>query len=133
MASHLSTEQIDQIVSLLDGWPTGTKLTWEALLRLVLQRLRIRPTRQALSNHERIAIAFRTRKAALRNSREISDGYLIPTERVRRLKAENDRLGAENQLLRERFERWMYNAYRHGLKEDELDAPRMPVDRGRTD
>ena len=133
MASHLSTPQIDEIVRLLDGWPSGTKLTWDALLRLVVSRLRIRPTRQTLARHERVLIAFRSRKAALRNPVDVSSEDRVLVHSVRSLRAETDRLRAELASCRERLARWQYNAYKHGLKRRDLDAPVPHVDRGRTD
>ena len=33
MAKHLSTRHVATIVEILDCWPTGTKLTWEALIK----------------------------------------------------------------------------------------------------
>ena len=37
MAKHLSARQVEEIVGILDGWPTGTKLTWDALIKRIAE------------------------------------------------------------------------------------------------
>ena len=132
MASHLSPQQIDEIVDLLDGWPSGTKLTWEALLRLIARRLRVHPTRQTLARHERVRTAYDTRKKALRDPRQPSCDQRVLKQTVRRLTVENDRLRAEIESCRERLARWQYNAYEHGLKKHDLEDPVPRIDRRHT-
>ena len=134
MASHLSTGQIEEIVSLIDGWSSEKGLTWEALLRLVRVRLRLETTRQTLSRHDPIALAYRTRKAALRKEKSNPGRSAITRSYVSRLAAENKRLKAQDALHEEQFVRWSYNAFRFGgVTEDELQTPMPSVDRGRTD
>ena len=133
MASHFSQSQIDDIVDLLDGWPPGTMLTWEALLRLVEVRLHLHPARQTLARHDRVRVAFRTRKAALRNPVQVSSDDRVLVHSVRSLRAQVDSLRAQLESSRERLARWQYNAYKHGVKRSDLETPVPHVDRGRTD
>ena len=63
-APNLSAADIETVAGVLDGW-TG-KLTWERLIVVLKTKLRATYTRQALSNHARIADAFEQRKKALR-------------------------------------------------------------------
>ena len=123
MASHLTPKQIEEIVALIGDWPLGTKLTWEELLRLVVRRIRISPTRQTLARIPEVFSAFRTRKTSLRNYREPSCEERVLVETNRRLSAKNDRLCAKVELCREHVARLQYNAYKHGLKKHELEAP----------
>lgn len=127
MASHLSADQIAQVVSLIDTWPEGTALTWEALRGLVESRLYLRPSRQTLHRQDRIRLAYRSRKDALRAG---ADGpRRFPNARLNRLDAENARLERELGAAHERLARWQYNAYKHGLTQQQLDAPMPRVDR----
>ena len=123
MASHLTPKQIEEIVALIGDWPLGTKLTWEELLRLVVRRIRISPTRQTLARIPEVLSAFRTRKTSLRNYREPSCEERVLVETNRRLSVDNDRLRAKTDLYLERLALLQYNAYKHGLKKHELEAP----------
>lgn len=132
MGKHLSTPQVDTIVEMLDGWPTGTKLTWDALIKRIARQMRIRPSRQTLARHERIKVAFQTRKAGLRKEAAQGGNDRVSTQRLRRLMAENARLREEIERYRERFARWQYNAFKRGLKKHDLDEPLLEVDRQRS-
>lgn len=133
MASHLSTQQVDLIVRLLDSWPTATRLSWDALRQCLRRHLPAVPTRQALARHDRIKAAFHARKAGLRTENPTTTPDPLLAERVRRLTAENARLRIENQVLRERFVRWEYNAYKRGLMPHHLNEPCPEVHRRRSD
>lgn len=125
MASHLSADQIGRIVSLVNTWPEGTQLTWEALGTLVVRDLGLRPARSTLSRNKEIAVAYRTRKGHLREGLDTPAFDRFPTKRLERLTAENAQLKCQVQLLEEQFVRWQYNARKHGMTRAQLDA-RMP-------
>lgn len=130
MAKHLTVKNLDALVALIDAWEG--KLTWEALCEEGSKLIGSRPTRQTLNAHERIKNAFLSRKAYLKT------GYIpsrrpaslsIAEQRIRRLEGENNRLREENDRLLEQFVRWQYNAYKHGMSKDWLNAPLPQVDR----
>lgn len=130
MAKHLTPKDIDALVALIDTWEG--KLTWEALCEEGAKLIGSRPTRQTLNAHERIKTAFLGRKAHLK------DGYIpskrpaslsIAEQRIHRLEGENARLQAENDRLLEQFVRWQYNAYKHGMSKDKLDASLPQINR----
>jgi len=132
MGTHLTKDDLEAIASVLDRWPAGTTLTWDALLRRCEQQHGIFSTRQTFSRHPEIKLAFRTRKATLRaepppRSRE---SYLEAENRA--LRAENARLRKENERLVEKFVRWLYNAYKRGIRMHLLDAPMPRANRRRT-
>jgi len=131
---QLTDSDIEVICSILDGW-TGS-LTWNALINTVTLRLKRKYTRQALDRHFRIKSAYSLRKKALRGKTgrpEVKSLELqMSLERIDRLKAENERLMAENTQLLEQFARWAYNAHCKGLTEVQLNQPLPPVDRART-
>lgn len=135
-AKNLTDGSIADIVAILDGW--STQLSWDLLIEKVEQRLRLRYTRQALHKHERIRLAFATRKKRLSKGggtgpQSTGNPELDKTlERLDRLKEENHRLELENSALLEQFARWAYNASTRNLSSDFLNQPLPTVDRGQT-
>lgn len=131
---QLTDPDIEVICSILDGW--NGNLTWNALIDAVIVRLKRKYTRQALDRHSRIKSAYSNRKEALRGKTarpEVKSLELqMSLERIDRLKAEIQRLMAENKQLLEQFARWAYNAHCKGLTEWQLNQPLPPVDRART-
>lgn len=133
---NLGAEDIEAIVRIIDGWKGP--LTWGQLIDAVQLRLYSKYTRQALSKHQRISLAFRRHKQALKDtSAEKSSKYLSPElktlqERLARRESEVARLHRENELLMEQFVIWLYNAHLHGLSPADLNRPLPPVHRGQT-
>jgi hypothetical protein len=130
---NLDDAAIHEFVRLLDGW-TG-RLSWAALIEAIADLTRIRYTRQALSQHERLKLAFSVRRAALRTraggsrvtAKSLNVQALLETNA--RLEAERDRFTEENAQLLEPFVRWAYNAHTRGLREKDLNRPLPAVDR----
>jgi hypothetical protein len=130
---NLDDHAISEIVAILDGW--AGPLTWEALIEAIEEVQRVRYTRQALNNHERIKLAFSLRREALKamgvplrvNAKAPEVEALLQINA--RLKAETDRLKAENTLLLEQFVRWAYNANNRGVREEILNRPLPEVNR----
>lgn len=133
---NLSSEDVELIVGLLDGW--GGSLTWKSLIESVERRLYFRYTRQALHAHQRIRDAFGLCKERLaRGSRKKGEKHISPEmrllmERLVRRDAEVERLKGENQRLMEQFVVWLYNAQIRGIGQAELGRPLPRVDRGQT-
>ncbi|WHH50897.1 hypothetical protein QFA96_25125 [Pseudomonas sp. Ap32] len=130
MAKHLTRDDIQAIVNLIDGW--DGKLSWEALCDEAAALVGGRPTRQTLSSHEAIKSAFDHQKELLRSGSVVKKrppSLDIAAQRIRRLEAENSRLTAENERLLERFQRWQYNAYKFNVSAEKLDAPLPQVQR----
>lgn len=130
MAKHLTSKDINILINLIDAWEG--KLGWDALCDEVAPLIGGRPTRQTLSSHERIKSAFTDKKAQQRSGfvatkRPASLG--IAEQRIRRLESENERLKAENGRLLERFIKWQYNAYKHGITKEKLDCNLPTIDR----
>ena len=117
MGKHLSKPLVDTIVEMLDGWPTGTKLTWDALIKRIAKRMRIRPSRQTLARHERIQSAFRMRKAGLREEVDPGPNDRVLAQQLRRVTAENARLREENERYRQRFAQWHVQRLQAGSHE----------------
>ncbi len=138
-ARNLEDQDIEAIVSILDGWEG--KRTWELLIEIVEQRLNARYTRQALNQRVRIKQAFqltKSRVAGLPNARSKSSLGLGATEaqalleRLERIEAENARLKVENERLLEQFVVWAYNASNRGLDAQLLSQPPPRVHRDQT-
>ena len=138
-ARNLGGEDIEAIVSILDGW--DGKLTWELLIDVVEQRLSARYTRQALNQRVRIKQAFqltKNRVAGLPHARRKGVFGLGATEaqalleRLERIEAANTRLKVENERLLEQFVVWAYNASNRGLDARLLSQPLPRVHRDQT-
>ena len=94
--------QVDTIVGILDGWPTG-KLTWDALINSIAGRMGTRPSRTTLGRHEKIQVAFQTRKVGLRKEASQGPDDRLLAQRLRRVMAENARLREQNERYREQL------------------------------
>jgi hypothetical protein len=62
MAKNLTDLDISNIVSLIEGWDSGCRLTWERLCKLAFKRHSITITRQAIHKYLRIKVAFTDKK-----------------------------------------------------------------------
>lgn len=130
MAKHLTSKDIVILTQLLDAWEG--KLTWEALCEEGAKLIGTRPTRQTLNTHKQIKNAYLNRKEQLKSGSTPSKrpaSLTIAEQRIRRLENTNSRLKAENERLLVQFVRWQYNAYKHGMSKEKLDAPLPPIDR----
>lgn len=135
MAKHLTSRDVERIVTLLDGW-TG-KLTWDGLCAACVPLINTKPSRQTLDRSTRIKDAFNATKKRLKN--ELLEGPKLPptlraaAQRLERLSNENERLKRENAQLLEQFVVWQYNAHCKGMTKDELCAGLPIVDLGNTE
>lgn len=57
----------------------------------------------------------------------------VAAQRIARLQTEIYELKMQNDALLEQFVKWQYNAYKHGLKEHQLNADLPRIDRERTE
>ena len=135
MGRRLSEENIERIISMIDGW-TGT-LTWSDLQDRIEVTLHHRYTRQALNSHGRIKLAFNTKKRLLRKGsverQTLSAELRMALERIERQDTIIERQKEEINNLTEKFVRWAYNASAvHGIHEDVLERSLPPIDRERT-
>jgi hypothetical protein len=131
MAKHLTEVDIEKILHTLDGWEG--RLTWEALCDSMRPLIGTRPTRQTLSAHVKIQEAFQHKKGRrdLTNVRaKVPVSLTVAAQRIKRLEEENARLKNENERLLEQFVIWQYNAYCHGLTEQQLAAALPRARRG---
>lgn len=60
MAQHLTDQNVQDIVEILDYWSPNEKLTWERLCKAIEVQLELvpAPTRQTLQKFERIKNAY---------------------------------------------------------------------------
>jgi hypothetical protein len=130
---NLDDAAISEIVGIVDGC-TGP-LSWNILIEAIDEHTRVRYTRQALNNHERIKLAFSVRRETLkatggpmRVDTATSEHAVLLQINARR-GAEIERLKAENARLLEQFVRWAYNASNRGVSEEILNRPLPAVNR----
>lgn len=135
MAKHLDNRDINAIVNLIRGWQEP-KLSWSAICEAAEPLVGKLPSRQSLNAHEAIVTAYQTKKEALKgrgpkNPRPAS--LNIAAARIVKLENEIEELKEENRMYKQQFVIWQYNAYKHGIKEHQLNAQLTKIDRERTD
>src|SRR5690606_31000117 len=105
MAQHLSDQDIENIVEILDYWPSHEKLTWDRLCKAIEQQLELipAPTRQTLQKFARIKNAFDLGKKspaakliATRAKKNFPASLKIAQTRIEALESKISRLEKEN-------------------------------------
>lgn len=135
MAKHLTTQDIESIINIIHAHDSG-KLTWDGVCDASEPLVGKRPTRQSLSANKAIREAFRAKKAALKlkvPSKPKPSSLTVAADRISRLQSENEMLKRKNDALLEQFVVWQYNAYKYGMREDQLNAPLPRIDRERSE
>ncbi|MDC8829711.1 hypothetical protein [Alteromonas gilva] len=128
MAKHLTDDDIEKIVDILDNWSVETKLTWDRLVDSVQHGLGIETTRQTLSKQKRIKDTFKAVKAIVSGNTKPVDKTLpsslkIAAQRIEALERKVERLERENHELLEQFHVWLYNADRLKITIEQLNSP----------
>jgi predicted nuclease with TOPRIM domain len=125
MPKIVITEQnISKVVRLINTWKG--KLTWSLLCEKISTMLEIdHVTRQTLSSYKDIQEAYSQRKEKLRDNDEPSRQVNTNTEyllnQIEILKSELATAEQTIESYKQRFIRWQYNAYQHGVRVDSLD------------
>ena len=135
MDKRLREQDIAAIVDLIRGWKKD-KITWEMICTASGKFLSGTPTRQALQAHKPIKEAYLAKRDNLKVREENlshPSSLAIAAQRINRQEATINELTRMNNILLEQFVRWQYNAYKHGLKEHQLNEPLVPIDRERTE
>lgn len=124
--------EIDLIVDRIRTWP-GETINWGDLCASLKDILGRMPSRQGLSQHEAIQVAFTARKKHLRiqpkQASPMPSSLAVAAKRIARLLAEKRELELQVQQLRERFKTWQYNAHVKELTEANLDKPLPIIDK----
>lgn len=130
MARHITSKDVKTTKDILDGWQG--KLTWDLLVDALEKRIGFKTTRQAMSRNEEIKEAFNDRKKSLSTTgsfRSRPQSLKIAADRLDRKEAVIERLTKENQRLLEQFEVWLYNATKHGMTKEQLNAAMPKISR----
>ncbi len=123
-------------VGILDTWPEGERLTWDALVSRIEQHCGHRWTRQTLESHPDIKAAYlRRRDAAARpkTGRQADPAEVVHQRQVESLKAEVSALKRRLAAYEEMFVRHHYNAERRGVTVADLERELPKTDKGQTD
>ncbi|MGP9669227.1 MULTISPECIES: hypothetical protein [unclassified Psychrobacter] len=135
MAKHLNRQHIEAIVNLIRGW-TEPKITWTAICEEVEPLVGKMPTRQSLSAHEAITAAYKAKKDILKVKEPAKPrpaSLNAAASRIANLEAELAELKEQNRQYKQMFVLWQYNAYKHGMTENKLNASMPKIDRERSD
>lgn len=132
MAQHLTDQNIQDIVEILDYWSPNEKLTWERLCKAIEVQLELvpAPTRQTLQKFARIKNAYDLGKkspTALKilksKQQKLPASLKIAQVKIDALESKLERLEKENSMLLEQFVVWQYNAHKYGVSIDQLNDP----------
>jgi len=135
LAKHLNKRDIQSIVHLIRGWQEY-KLTWPAICEAAEPLIGKLPTRQSLNAHEAILEAYKAKKDALKGKgpkRPRPASLQAAASRIGNLEAELEELKEQVRHYKQQFTIWQYNAYKHGVKESQLNQPLPKIDRERSD
>ena len=123
---------IEAIITLIRDWPKET-IAWREVCDKANSILGYTPSRQGLSQHEKILIAFQARKRNLhvqpQKSAPTPSSLAIAAQRISRLQSENSELELQIKKLRHRFRVWQYNAHARNMTEADLDRALPIIDK----
>ncbi|MBB5211054.1 hypothetical protein [Microbulbifer hydrolyticus] len=122
---HLTDKDVVKIVKIINNW-SDPKLTWPSLVEACKSKLNISRTRQALAAIPAINMAYKDRKAALRNTTQKADWIKDihqANEKIEALTKTLQQLQMVNQQLLQRFLIWQANADMHGVSLEKLEQP----------
>ncbi|HGL5852349.1 TPA: hypothetical protein ACKFU2_003623 [Enterobacter hormaechei] len=117
MARKFYDKEIKAIVKLIEAW-SKPDFTWDSLCIACNKILGKVPTRQALSQHSEIVVAYKTRKRSgmgKRQNRKLPGSLSLAAKRIERLENDNLALKYENNNLLLMIQRMHENAYRHNI------------------
>lgn len=135
MSKHLKPKDITAIVELIRGW-TGNKLTWELVCDIVAPLIQDTVTRQTLNSHLDIKSAFVAKKKGLRSHgprTAVPSSLAVAAQRIARQQSTLDEQRSLISRLYEDRTKWQYNAYKHGMTEEQLNEQLPGINRERTD
>ena len=130
-SKKLREADIEFIANMIAVWPDPAP-TWAEIIAKIKTVNNQEYTRQALSKHERIALAFETRKSRVMTARAPRGSVMIQ-EANARIEALQAQLALKDKIietLKERFVRWAFNAHGRGMTEAMLDQPMIDPRRG---
>jgi hypothetical protein len=134
LAKHLTKNDVEAIINIIHGH-NDDKLTWEGICDESEGVVGKKPTRQSLYSNKTIREAYKAKKSSLKIKgplKPMPSSLTAAADRIARLESENETLKRKNDNLLEQFAVWQYNAYKHGLKEHQLNAMLPRIDRERT-
>ncbi|WP_237709328.1 hypothetical protein [Alishewanella jeotgali] len=135
LAKHLNRRDIAAIVNLIRGWEEA-KLTWSAICEEAEPLIGKVPTRQSLNAHDAITTAYQAKKDSLKGKapkKPLPASLNAAASRIANLEAELVEVKEQNRKLKQMFTIWQYNAYKHGMKESQLNMSLPKIDRERSD
>lgn len=117
MARKFYDKEIKSIIKIIENWEKPN-FTWDTVCLACKTILGKVPTRQALSQHTEIVVAYKTRKRAgsvkLPN-RKLPGSLSLAASRIERLENDNKALKQENNNLLLMIKKMHENAYRHNI------------------
>lgn len=132
MAQHLTDQNVQDIIEILDYWSPEEKLTWERLCKAIEEQLELvpAPTRQTLQKFARIKNAYdlgkkspTASKILKANQQKLPASLKIAQVKIDALENKLVRLEKENSMLLEQFVVWQYNAHKYGVSIAKLNEP----------
>ncbi len=137
---HLTERQILHIAALIKEWANSAPPTWERIVTLVAQELHHQWSRQTLQSHPQIKQAYENKVAACRYQLKTGKQppqhlpeHIVLEQKLEQLESENEELNARLHEYDELLLRYLGNAIRYGVTQEQLEQPLIPPSRQQTD
>lgn len=139
----LTAQHIALVVSCIKDWPDTRRISWEDVVDLAAVgdgKSRYEWGRVALARNAEIAAAYKAKVATFRGYRQTGK---LPRQKPPEVEILEERIAALQKKLEEQARvlneyddllvRYLYNAQQHGISQEVLEGPLVPVDRAQTD
>lgn len=129
---HIRPEHVEAVANAIRAWGRGT-ISWEDVRKLAKPIIGYLPSRTGLAGHAAIQAAFSAKSKKLSEApagKTASPGSKAEAQRMIEARdTEIAELKNTVDLLRQKFDRWSYNAMLHNITLDKLDQPLPEISR----
>ncbi|NYZ13379.1 hypothetical protein HL658_12530 [Azospirillum sp. RWY-5-1] len=139
----LTPQHVALVVARIRDWPDMKRITWPDVVDLAAigtGAARYEWGRVALARNKPIAEAYKAKRATYDEYKDTgklpkvkAPEFEILERRIAALEAEIKERKEQLNNYDDRFARYIYNAQNHGISQEILEAPLLPVDRYQTD
>ncbi|MBP4047406.1 hypothetical protein [Chromobacterium violaceum] len=136
----MTERQILHIAALIKEWTNSAPPTWKRIVTLVAQELHHQWSRQTLQSHPQIKQAYENKVAACRYQLKTGKQppqhlpeHIVLEQKLEQLENENEELKARLHEYDELLLRYLGNAIRYGVTQEQLEQPLTPPPRQQTD
>lgn len=138
---HSMTQvRINHVIKLIEEMPFSVRPSWDDIALTVEKEIGIKWPRQTLESKSSIKEAYLRKKMEWKEfttngnlPKNISPEVSLQNQKLIQKKNEDIQLQATLEMQRELIQRYLLNAIRHGLTQEQMEAPLVPPDRAQSD